>query len=109
MLSQHGGLKRAQHIMHRGCGAPRQMAKQARMRCALDALVKCQALDLLQALTLSSEVDLHSRIRPSIRPINAGIQDQHGLKLIDLVLLNPKQAERISRRRAVRDRLSPIR
>ena len=87
------------------------MAKQARMRCALDALVKCQAqiVDLLQALTLSSEVNLHSRIRPSIRPINAGIQDQHGLKLIDLVLLNPKQAERISRRRAVRDRLSPIR
>ena len=111
MLPQHGGRKLAQRTMHRGCGAPRQMAKQARMRCALDALVECQAqiVDLLQAFTLSSEVNLHSRIRPSIRPINAGIQDQHGLKLIDLVLLNPKQAERISRRRAVRDRLSPIR
>jgi hypothetical protein len=111
MLSQHGGLKRAQHIMHRGCGAPRQIAKQARMRCALDALVECQAqiVDLLQAFTLSTEVNLHSQIRPSICPINAGIQDQHGLKLVNLVLLNPKQAERIARRRTARDRLSPMR
>ena len=31
------------------------------------------------------------------------------LQLVDLVLLNPKQAERISRRRAVRDGLRPMR
>ena len=111
MLQQHGGRKLAQQTMNRGCGAPRQMVKQARMRCEEDAFVKCQAqiVDPMQAFTLSSEVYLHLQIRPSIRPINAGIQDQHRLKLVDLVLLNPKQAERISRRRAVRGGLSPMR
>lgn len=108
VLWRHSGRKFAQHT----CGASEQKVREARTRYEEDGGGICpdQVAELMQGFAISPEDNTYFHMKSSIRicTLNAGDEDLHHLKLVDIENLNAKQAKRIARRRVLRDRFSPM-